>query len=333
MMKLALVMALASLLAGGGSPANAQVAAPKTPQVPATLKSLLNQALADAPLKPLPVLTPAETTTITNALGHDFQCNYRAERQEHERPSITLGGSSFNATIDKETGLLVDFHRLGTQDSGVTGDPKINMDTAVANATAFLNRINVPPTGVWALDSKEYHEAGQGLREYDLGWSKTLDGIELPSFISIIVNADTGEVSYYTLVDDPVTVSMIPTLTAADAVAVLAQKEGWTHPITQEAELMVWYKGGYPGPQALMWHVTVANGDAQIGENSLAQAYVEAVTGELVTVMTPAGTVRLTPEMKKKGRAPLPKIDRKALQAAKVPPTVFQLAKLAKQKK
>ncbi len=51
MIKLLLVIALASLLAGGGSPANAQ----NTLQLPVAVKSLLDQALAEAQVQFQPV--------------------------------------------------------------------------------------------------------------------------------------------------------------------------------------------------------------------------------------------------------------------------------------
>lgn len=292
----------------------------------------LSAAAAPRTAIPTVALMPEEAAVVSSVLGHAPLCTQRVEGTEHGRPGVGLVGPDFDAGVDKETGILTGFSRQGIGGSGLAGPPLLTSQQVQARAEAFLQRAGVRVEGVWTLKKVEYHEVGPGFRQYDLNWVRLFHGVQLPSLILMVMNADSGGVMQYALIDDPVIVPLQPNLTAEDAVRVLVTKKMWTHPIVRKAELIVWYKGGYPGPQALLWRVEAANPDAKTGSDSIAGADVDAVTGEIATLRTPLGFFQIKPHSADAKPTVLPTLDLKALRGAKLPPTVFQLAKMKQPK-
>jgi hypothetical protein len=114
---------------------------------------------------------------------------------------------------------------------------------------------------------------------------------------------------------------------------------GYRQPIAELAELTVWYRPSYPGRQVLLWRFDNMC-DAPAPGDTLLRAYVDATTGELVSLMRKLGSS--TPGMKHSGEQekvdssdkPAPvlirafkKVDMPALKNATPPPTVFQSAR------
>ena len=279
-----------------------------------------------------PSLTAAEAVSASQVLGHAFHCNSRSQELRRGRRTSILGGPGANLWIDQETGLTVEFSNLSYRSPDVASPPKITAVEAVARGEAFLRQIGVEPNGTWTLTSQTYHESSLTDKEFELKWRRIFHGIELASLIYMVVDADEGQIISYALVDDPVVVPLQVNLTGEEALALVINKKGWQHPVLEGGRLQVWYAGGYPGPQTLMWSFEISNPDAKTGSDSYVRADVDAVTGEIVGLGEPAGFFGLMPKGKRKVSIMLPKPNLKALRGAKVPPTVFQLAKLKKPK-
>jgi len=283
-----------------------------------------------------PRMAPGEAAAALLLMRNDFHCTFRSQEQRHGRQTSILAGSTANIIkVDQKTGLIVEYTPKDVTGigSGASGSPSLTAEDAVARATAFLQTTGVKLEGLWTLTESSYHEQGPSDRYYDVTWRKIFHGIELPSFIDVLVDADDGQVRSYMLIDDPVVVPLQANLTGEQALAVVAEKKGWTHPILKKAKLDVWYAGGYPGPQALLWSFEIANPDATRGSDSYVWADVNATTGEVVRLDGPAGFFGPMPKGQKAVSVALPKPDLKALRGAKPPPTVFQLAKLREGKK
>lgn len=281
---------------------------------------------------PLVAMPPAEAAALTSALGHTAVCTRRGVGSSRGRSVVGFVGADFNASIDSETGILTDFFKTEASASGVTGPPLLTRKQAQEKAVAFLDQHGIQVEGTWMLKTAQYHPVGPGLREYNFDWVKTLQGVQLPSLILMSVGADSGDVESYKLIDDPVYVSLQPSLAAEDAVGVLAEKKGWAHPVVRQAELIVWYAGGYPGPQSLIWRLEIANPDGETSRESAARADIDARSGEILTLFSPLGFARIKPGSGEAKSIALPRPDLKALRTAKPPPTVFQLAKMRKAK-
>jgi len=279
-----------------------------------------------------PQLTTAEAVSASQVLGHAFHCNSRSQELRRGRQTSSLGGHEANLWIDQETGLTVEFSNLNYGSPDVASPPKITAVEAVARGNAFLRQIGIEPNGTWTLTDQAYHEPSLTNKEYELTWRKLFHGIQLASLICMTVDANDGQIVSYALVDDPIVVPLQVNLTGEEALALVLSKKGWQHPVIVGARLQVWYAGGYPGPQTLMWRFEVSNPDAKTGSDSYVRADVDAATGEIVGLGEPAGFFGLMPKGKRKVSIMLPKPNLKALRGAKVPPTVFQLAKLKKPK-
>lgn len=279
-----------------------------------------------------PRLTATEATNAGRALGHAFHCISRSQEPRHGRQTSTLGGQEANVWVDQETGLPVEFSNLSYRSPDVAAPPLMTAKDAVARGSTFLRQIGIEPNGTWTLTGNRYHEPSQTDKEYDLRWVKMFHGIELASFIDVIVDANDGQIITYQLIDDPVVIPLEVNLTGQQALALVVNTKGWQHPIVEGARLQVWYAGGYPGPQTLMWSLEISNPDAKTGSDSYVRADVNATTGNIVRLGEPAGFFGPMPKGQKGASIALPKPDLKALRGAKVPPTVFQLAERKKAK-
>jgi len=274
----------------------------------------------------------AATAITIRLLGHNLNSGQYAEGMYRGRRVAGFDGVAGDISIDRETGIVVDYVAGEVSASQETGPPTISSAGAFQIGLTFLRRSGIEPDGVWTLTDNDYHEVGTGFRQYNLIWHRIFRGVQLPSSIGMSLDADSGQVTSYHLVDDPVTITLQMNLTGEQALIIVSERKRWAHPIVKRANLSVWYPSGYPGPQALMWRFEIANPDAKTGSDSYAWADVNATTGDIVRLGEPAGFFGPMPKAQKAVSVLLPKLDLKALRRAKVPPTVFQLAKLKKPK-
>lgn len=282
-----------------------------------------------------PRMATNEAAATARLMHEDFRCTFRSQQQRHGRRTTILAGSTANTiAVDQDTGLVVEYtpkDHTGIY-IGATGLPSLTAEDAAARATTFLRATGVRMDALWTLIENSYHEQGTSDRYYDITWRKIFNGIELPSFVDVVVDADDGQILSYALTDDPVVVPLQVNLTGEKALAIVAKKKGWMHPVVKKAKLDVWYAGGYPGPQVLLWSFEIANPDAKTGSDSYMWADVNATTGEVVRLDGPAGFFGPVPKGQKVASIALPKPNLKALRGAKLPPTVFQLAKMKQPK-
>jgi len=282
---------------------------------------------------PLVGANAASSAIAARALGRAFSVNFRNDGLNRGRQSIGLSGPAGTVNIDQETGLVVQYTNADIV-TGASGVPKLTAKEGQQIAVDFLDRLHVPHDGLWTLVENKYLDHGSAFREYSLTWWKTYHGVALPALINVEVDADTGKIIGYFLVDDPVTIPIQVNLTQQQAIQSVINKLKWQHPDVRAADLSIWYKGGYPGPQALLWRLEMANPDATTGKDSYVWADVDAATGEVYSLGQPGGFVKVNPGAKVQGQdVPKQALDLAAIQKDKPPPTVFQLAKLRAGKK
>lgn len=284
-------------------------------------------------------MNAVEAAGAARVIGHSFQCTGRIDELRRGRRTSVLGGPEAGISVDQETGLPVEYSSVTefndprARSSNTSETSKVTASGAFDHATSFLRSVGVEPNGAWTLESNSHTDFGNGFGRYYLRWRKVVEGVELPALIDMTVNDDDGHVASYMLIDDPVVVPLQTNMTGEQALALVAEKKNWARPIVKKARLEVWYVGGYPGPQALMWRFEVANPDAKTGSDSYVWADVNATTGQIVRLDGPAGFFGPMPKGQKAVSVALPKPDLGALRGAKPPPTVFQLAKLRQGKK
>jgi len=291
--------------------------------------SFLTPAIAAPSGAMLPLFVPAaEASAARQVLGHDFLSYRRTQGPRRGRDSVYLSGSNSSVLLDRETGLAVEVYN-DTKTSGGSGPPLIAPDQAFVHVTEFFKTTGIVLDGVWTLTHHDYYA---GSRQYDFTWRRVFRGVALASLINVTMDADGGHVLHYMLIDDPVVIPLQVNLTGEEALTIIAREKGWAHPVIKAADLQVWYPDGYPGPQALLWRFEIMNPDATTGSDSYLWADVNATTGKITRLDSPAGFFRRMLKGQKTLSVPLPKPDLKALRGAKLPPTVFQLAKLKKPK-
>lgn len=288
---------------------------------------------ADVPLNNTTAAEGVAATITLQSLGRKLIGSHYEEGVYRGRRVAGFDGASGDISIDRETGIVVDYMTGKVDVSQETGPPIISSTGALRIGRTFLRGSGIEPDGVWTLTDNDYHEVGPGFRQYNLAWHRIFGGVQLPSSISVSLDADSGQVISYHLIDDPVTIPVQINLTGEQALTVVSEKKGWSHPALKRANLAIWYPNGYPGPQALMWRFEVANPDAKTGSDSYVWADVNATTGQIVRLDGPAGFFGPMPKGQKAVSVALPKPDLGALRGAKPPPTVFQLAKLRQGKK
>lgn len=280
-------------------------------------------------------ITPDEASIVTRALGHPLDMKFIGRSQGIQRGRLTLGlaGAEGSIGIDKATGLVVDFHPASHFSQDVAPpDPALSVDAAQAIAMSFLERIGIPHLEGWTLKDKVYHEWGgkdSYCRGYSFEWVKLFHGVEMPAFITVDVQADSGQMLDYILIDDPVVIPIQVNLTDEDAIRVVAQSLHWNHPAVKKVALAISYAGGYPeGPQTVMWRLEMGNPDAATGADSYVWADVNAATGEIISLGKPAGFwQKPKPGQPIEPKPTLPRPDIKAIPKGASPPTVFELAK------
>lgn len=260
------------------------------------------------------------------------------EYSRRGRPTMVLKSDEADAKVDKSTGVLVEFQVHKYYSLPVGADYPVNVSQAQAQqiAARFMRQWNVTLGAGWSLVPKETYlgDRGDAGKVYFFNWTKQAGGIEMPALCDITINASTGAVEGFLLVDDAVTVPLTWRLSAQDAIAAVVRAKGWTAWNLADISLHVWYRWFADGNidmsrQLLMWRVSLRNPQASTFQDSYAEADVDAVTGEIVQFHIFGGPPpRLSAKDKAEALKRLAK-QPKSRQNGKIvpPPTVFQLAK------
>ena len=265
--------------------------------------------------------------SVAGVIGERFEVTDQRDAEAAHRPAIRLTSTIGSAYIDQETGLLTRFLRNSKQ-RAAPGDPEIGADVALNEARAFVGRVGIQLSEPWVLVQLKYLDRGSAGREYLLEWKKILHGVQLPAFVVVWVDAHSAVVMNYMLVDDPVLVPLATQITGDQAVGLIAARQGVRRYATEEKRPVIWYEGGYPGPQALFWQVTLRDLDAKPGEAGVHRSRVNAVTGRVQSISVSedfgaeaSGTDRHAEDVRVENR---PTVDLQRAAKATIPPTVFE---------
>lgn len=263
------------------------------------------------------------------------------EYSRRERVTLMLKSEEADIEVDKSTGVLVDFFnkRYYSLPVGAKYPVNISQKQAEEIAARFMTKWNVKLGTSWLLVPHETYLSDQGDagKHYSFNWRKQTNGVYMPASADIFIDASTGSVDGFHLIDDALTIPLIWRLSADDAVAAVAHAKGWTDWELQDVELIVWYvrlPDGNPDfrRQILLWHVVLIHPQGGIPSQRYADADVDAVTGEIVEWHIYGGqpprlnNIQKADALKRLAKQPKPKRNVKIIP----PPTVFQLAKARK---
>ncbi len=300
-----------------------------TPLLLATCLALLPMPAPAAPGPRLCALASAAQTVASEVLGcrPAWDHAWWATDSHRARTVNVRAGERVVAAVDAETGLLVQL-RVSRPGKPLRGDPKLTAAEALARARGFLERVPIRLEAPWRLVSARY----LARREYAFEWVKVVCGFWLPASLKVAVDADTGELRSYSLIDDPVVVPLQPCIPVAQAVAILARYWKVTDPVVEETRAVVDYHPHWPGPQMLFWEITLRDSNARRPYKCAHfSGRVNAHTGVLALVWVlpvAAGTGKGKVAARLRALVPpCPKPNSKAVAQARIPPTVFQLVK------
>jgi len=270
----------------------------------------------------------AVETLANRAIGEEIVWTARNATTKLHRAAIGLSGPWGFAHVDSETGLLLSVLRRRTGGRNSEGDPRISSEEdAERVARAFLSRAGIAMDSTWSLVRREYitrGEAQDGSREYVLEWRRFFEGIQLPAFIVVWVDADTGQIYDYGLLDDPVRVSLKPSVTPEQAVAIVVRHEGWRHYTVESVRPVVSSAPEPPWRQRLVWRVAVRNRDATEHRLRQVEADVDTTTGEVVRILHPASSGRPSAARPRAARPAIAHVNWQKARASDPPPTVFE---------
>ena len=292
---------------------------------------------------------------VARVLGQSVTWTSAGVGQSCHRVTVMLDSASTSAAIDNQTGLLIKYNNK-TFPSPQTGAPALTLSDAQSRASFFMQSVGVSLAAPWFQSTAIYMDHGSGWREYAFSWKKIVQGIHLPASIDVAIDADSGQVRSYMLIDDAVTISLVPTMSANNAAIAVAQNQNIVNPVVQSAFLTIWYHPvyfdyttGQPGVQTLYWEITLQDPNATSGSTSTVIARVDANTGSVETILeTPSISHHSLAPHKKADKSKgstkksgsrvsfirlLPHMDKQDLKHTKLPPTVFQLASLKRKTK
>lgn len=271
--------------------------------------------------------TDQAEAAVSKALLQDFEWTFRSTGGKgFPREVVSLDGPSVSAYVDRETNILTLFFQTpGKKDT--SAEPALTVDKAQTLATALLERVGISIKSPWLLVDVTYNIHGTNDRRYYFYWMKYLYGVELPAYLDVSIDADSGEVRSYSLCDDPVTIPIEAKLTAEEAIQIVAQKREVARPVVESARLRIWYEPSWPGPQVLFWQVLLLDPNAPQDRDKSILAEVNANTGKIVLLGLSSPPAPKKDEKPGLGKKPLPPLDLEAAKKAAIPPTVFELAK------
>ena len=190
---------------------------------------------------------------VTRVIGKKIDWRDRRITMENHRRVVNLDSSDVTAYVDVATGKLIGYRRSAPGQR--EGPPRLSEEAASAKARSFLQRVGVSVQRPWVLDRQRYFDRGSAGREYSFSWRKYVRGVQLPAMLDLAVDADSGEIRTYQLIDDPGVVPIRARFTAAEAAQSIVQRRGMAQPVVESARASIGYQPVYPGPQAVLWDV------------------------------------------------------------------------------
>ncbi len=244
-----------------------------------------------------------------------------ALRDEQHRLVVALSSPECDICLDRETGIATSLFTSGRHDTSSMPD-NIPEQVAVEHAARLMALAGVDVLDGWTLSSVRLRDAGSAGRRYDVGWRRYHCGIRLPSFISVEVNAATGAVTSFLMVDDPVKIPVHFPLSWQAAMARARALKRIGSLTVESAEPAITYDPEPPWPQRAVWKIVCS--DHTDGRRY--EAVIDAVSGEVSHVYPARSNKKKAPATGATvlSRPAVPKVDWKAARKAKPPQTVFQ---------
>ncbi len=259
--------------------------------------------------------------TCAERVAPEWQWQSARLSTEQHRRVVVLDSPRGTVCVDVETGVVTWYFGSGLR--GPSPLPDIPEKEAVDRATEITARAGVDVRDGWTLTSVKLQDAGTAGHRYDVDWRRFHFGIRLPSFISVMVNAATGAVTSFLMVDDPVKIPMEFPLSWQAAVERLVGEGRGKSMRIELVEPHITYDPEPPWRQRAVWHIEAF--DAATGEYRGGR--VDAVTGEVERwfhARSRAAKGRAT-QAKASKRFTAPRIDWRAARRSKPPRTAFQL--------
>jgi len=245
-------------------------------------------------------VTPSQAEAVADAvLQRHLTWQLGGSSFEFRRSVIILFAPEANVFVDASTGVMTHYASHPGLSKATPDASAIGADQALANAQAFLARVGIP-LQEWTVRSLKHFDHGTGGQEYEIEWSLYYYGVEMPAYLTVDIDALTGDVDDYIMVDDPLTIPIQPHVTVEQAAAAVARRMGFTHPVVDRAELSAWYTSDHPGPERLFWSFENMReaGTPPESRNRAMMAEVDAVTGEFVGAGIPMSMQRRQPGSK-----------------------------------
>lgn len=226
------------------------------------------------------------------------------------RPTWPLYDFNAGVLVQQETGRVVEYSTRQSEYEAATGFRKpvpksrmIGEAKALSLASELLRKAGVSSAGLRAGQVRFWaHQLGERSKfsyVYDLSLRKhvTLLGIGevgMPTDSFFEINAVTGELLFYGLLDQPVRVRVAPpAITKERAEEIVRGRKSGGHNSYGDfgaatSRLYVGSPLGAGSPQRFCWHVTIDYKPPRPWEPAV-EGWVDAMTGELVSEAVPAG--------------------------------------------
>ncbi len=184
------------------------------------------------------------------------------------------------AEVEEGTGKILSA-RLG--DIAEEGSKNLNKDEAKQLADDFIKSQGVDLAG-YVLAKDELANPDSPMKgNYIYTWSKEENGVKLPKNIEILVNKSTGRLVSFNIIDEPVTVSLVPKISKDDAIKKASTKMNFKLSKAPTAELSVW---PYNGVQRLRWVIdfrgATPTDQPDVFISKSGQVIIDALTGEII---------------------------------------------------
>lgn len=258
------------------------------------------------------------------------------------RPTTELRGPTAEVSVDRVSGMLVELVNRAPEPPQTPG--RLSTDDARQVALRFLARWRIELGPQWNRERMPIHVHGGDYADYGFVWEQCLEGVYLPAWCSVTLDAHTGYVRTYSLCQDPVTVPLAWRVSGDQAIAAVGRLRGWSAWKLEYLQLHVGYRSDYFDEknrvlqsvgQAVLWHVKLwgpAGPSRQDDWRRFADVEVDAVTGQIAREYRYSGQPR-RPDRKVfeqaknlLARAPKPNPDHPLAP----PPTIFETVKAMK---
>lgn len=159
----------------------------------------------------------------------------------------------------------------------------IGIDEALRHGLQWMERGGIGVHG-WTLEEKHRYDRGSGGIEYMFTWFKySPEGVQLPAFMRLLVSGE-GDVIYWSRIDMPVNIPLIPKISAEEALLKAQLKVREIPHLIGAPRLRVWFG---EGEQRLCWEIVFYSKDS--GRSWDIVVIIDAHTGELIETILPLG--------------------------------------------